>query len=168
MSSKRWVLSVLAASSLVGLGVNAQASENANADLEHVTNAQACIDRMQKFNEEQLDGQIDAQELAYAILHLQKDNRLPQKYLSKHKARSLGWVPGAAFDDIEALKGKALGGDHFGNYENKLPRNGYHEADLDYQGKQRNAKRLVYTPYAKPAYVTINHYQSFIKVPSCQ
>jgi len=65
------------------------------------------------------------------------------------------------------LRGKSIGGDHFGNYERRLPRGQWQEADLDYRGKKRNAKRLVFAQ-AGQQYVTVDHYETFHKVPACR
>ncbi|WP_333583830.1 ribonuclease domain-containing protein, partial [Rivihabitans pingtungensis] len=40
------------------------------------------------------------------------------------------------------------------------------EADLDYRGGKRNAKRLVFS--ARQRFVTTDHYQTFVEIPACQ
>ena len=118
------------------------------------------------FNLEKLDGQINVIELSGIVRSLRDEGRLPAKFLTKKEARSLGWQPGRAFNEISKLQGKSIGGDHFGNYEKRLPKAKYYEADLDYLGQKRNAKRLVYEDH-ESMYVTINHYETFEKVPLC-
>lgn len=119
------------------------------------------------FNLEKLEGQINVIELSSIARSLRDEDKLPPKYLTKNQARALGWQPGRAFNDIADLRGRALGGDHFGNYEKRLPAGKYYEADLDYLGLKRNAKRLVYENY-ESMYVTIDHYESFEQVPACR
>ncbi|NLA52186.1 MAG: hypothetical protein GX860_08715 [Alcaligenaceae bacterium] len=118
------------------------------------------------FNLEKLDGQINVIELTGIIRSLREQGQLPAKFLTKSQARDLGWHPGRPFNEISKLKGKSIGGDHFGNYEKLLPNGKYREADLDYLGQKRNAKRLVYENH-ESLYVTIDHYESFDKVPEC-
>lgn len=118
------------------------------------------------FNLEQLEGQINVIELSGIVRSLRDQGALPAKFLTKREARALGWQPGRAFNDIADLRGRALGGDHFGNYEKRLPAGKYFEADLDYLGLKRNAKRLVYEDH-EHLYVTIDHYESFEQVPAC-
>lgn len=118
------------------------------------------------FNLEKLQGQINVIELSAIVRSLRDEAKLPPKFLSKKEARRLGWEPGRAFNDIAQLRGRALGGDHFGNYEKRLPAARYYEADLDYLGTKRNMKRLVYEN-ADHMFVTIDHYESFERVPAC-
>ncbi len=118
------------------------------------------------FNLEKLDGQINVIELTGIVRSLKDQGGLPTKFLTKNQARDLGWHPGRSFNEISKLKGKSIGGDHFGNYEKLLPNGKYREADLDYLGQKRNAKRLVYENH-ESLYVTIDHYESFDKVPEC-
>lgn len=118
------------------------------------------------FNLEELDGQINVIELTGIVRSLREDGRLPAKFVTKNQARDLGWHPGRPFNKIAKLKSKSIGGDHFGNYEKRLPVGKYREADLDYLGLKRNAKRLVYQDHER-MYVTIDHYESFEQVPTC-
>ncbi|MDO5667468.1 MAG: ribonuclease domain-containing protein [Alcaligenaceae bacterium] len=118
------------------------------------------------FNLDKLEGQINVIELTGIVRSLRDQGKLPAKFLTKNQARDLGWQPGRAFNTIDDLRGRALGGDHFGNYEKRLPQGKYFEADLDYLGLKRNAKRLVYEDH-ESMYVTIDHYDSFEQVPTC-
>ncbi|XVN73776.1 hypothetical protein AAEX37_00852 [Oligella sp. MSHR50489EDL] len=118
------------------------------------------------FNLDKLQGQINVIELSAIVRSLRDEGKLPPKFLTKKEARSLGWEPGRPFNEIAALRGRSLGGDHFGNYEKRLPAAKYHEADLDYLGLKRNMKRLVYEN-AEHMFVTIDHYESFQQVPEC-
>ena len=118
------------------------------------------------FNLEKLDGLINVIELSGIVRSLRDENKLPAKFVTKNQARELGWYPGQPFNEIAKLRGKSIGGDHFGNYERRLPEGNYREADLDYLGLKRNAKRLVYQGH-EAMYVTIDHYESFEQVPVC-
>lgn len=118
------------------------------------------------FNLERLEGQINVIELTGIVRSLRDHGKLPAKFITKNQARDLGWQPGLPFNEISKLRGKSIGGDHFGNYEKRLPVGKYREADLDYLGFKRNAKRLVYQDH-ESMYVTIDHYESFEQVPTC-
>ena len=94
---------------------------------------------------------------------------LPDCYLTKAHARKVGWFPGGRLWD--SAPGMSIGGDRFGNRERRLPPrfNGrYLEADLDYGGRERGPKRLVFVP-SQPGsgliWVTTDHYRTFQKVP---
>ena len=89
------------------------------------------------------------------------DGRLPKNYLTKSKARSLGWQGGP----LEPYApGKAIGGDWFGNYEHRLPNGTYKECDIGTHGRPRGTKRLIYTPHGKKIYYTADHYETFEEV----
>jgi ribonuclease T1 len=70
---------------------------------------------------------------------------------------------------VSGLRGRSIGGDRFGNREGRLPwsREGWREADLDYKGGRRGAKRLVYTAGGKRM-ITVDHYSTFLEVPACR
>lgn len=118
------------------------------------------------FNLEKLEGQINVIELSAIVRSLRDEGKLPAKFLTKKQAETLGWHPGRPFSQIKELRGRSLGGDHFGNFEKRLPEAKYFEADLDYLGLKRNAKRVVYKDH-EHMYVTIDHYESFERVPAC-
>ena len=87
--------------------------------------------------------------------------KLPKNYITKAKARSLGWQGGP----VEPFApGKAIGGDWFGNYEHRLPEGTYRECDIDTRGKPRGVKRLIYTPHGQKIYYTGDHYETFEEV----
>lgn len=132
-----------------------------------IASLQSCDRVIVAFNRQKLDGKIDAQQLTEIIRALNKNNRLPSYFVTKREARRLGWQPGVYFHSIEALRGKSIGGDVFKNYEQHLPAGSWKEADLDYQGYRRNAKRLVFSVNGSSRYVTIDHYQTFYRVPDC-
>ena len=127
-----------------------------------------CEGVVQALNRNQLSGQINETQLIEVLQTLNASQKLPSYFIMKQQAREQGWRPGRYFSDIPSLKGKSLGGDYFGNYERRLPKGSWKEADLDYQGKKRNAKRLVFSKDGQQRYVTVDHYETFHKVPSCQ
>jgi hypothetical protein len=110
-------------------------------------------------------GLSDVDRFVATIEALDATGRLPERYITKGQAETLGWRPGA--DLCCAVPGRLIGGDPFGNREARLPRREgrrYTEADLDYACGQRGAKRLVFSNDGL-RYVTVDHYQSFHAVP---
>lgn len=107
--------------------------------------------------------QIDA--FIETVQAIDRTSRLPERYLTKARAQALGWRPG---DDLcRVAPGKAIGGDHFGNREGRLPARAgrrYQEADLDFACGRRGAKRLVFSNDGL-RFVTTDHYESFREVP---
>lgn len=95
-------------------------------------------------------------------LYLHAFEELPPNYLTKAKARDLGWDSRSG-NLWEVAPGMAIGGDRFGNREGKLPeatdRNWY-ECDVNYFGGYRGAERLVFSNDGH-IYYTGDHYQSF-------
>jgi len=114
---------------------------------------------------------IDEEELVHALRFLSAsgDRKLPEKFITKGKARRMGWSPGQDLWGVPGLRGKSIGGDRFGNRERRLPRvpEGWREADLDYKGGRRGAKRLVYSAGGRRA-ITVDHYSTFVEVPACR
>lgn len=108
---------------------------------------------------------VPAPELLSILRSLNHDQRLPNQFVTKKQAYAAGWQPGSSLWSV--LPGKSIGGDRFGNRERQLPAGQYFEADLDYQGKKRNAKRLVFQPNGK-RFITVDHYQNFAEIPACQ
>lgn len=94
--------------------------------------------------------------------YLDAYDELPPNYLTKQEARELGWE--AREGNLwEVAPGKSIGGDYFGNFEELLPKESgreYHEADIEYEGGRRNAKRLIYSNDDLYFY-TEDHYESF-------
>lgn len=94
-------------------------------------------------------------------LYLNTFERLPDNYITKEEAEKLGWSGGS----LESVApGKCIGGNHFGNYEKKLPvekGRKYYECDIDTLGKKsRGAKRIVYSNDGL-IYYTDDHYETF-------
>ncbi len=96
------------------------------------------------------------------ISYIKQNHRLPDYYITKSEAKKQGWIPSQG-NLCEVLPGKAIGGDHFGNREGKLPRGEkYFEADVNYNCGNRNADRIVFTKNGD-VYLTKDHYTSFQK-----
>lgn len=87
---------------------------------------------------------------------------LPPNYITKSEAQDLGWV--ASKGNLwKVAPGKSIGGDHFGNREGLLPTakgRKYYECDIDFDGKYRNAKRIVFSNDGL-VYYTEDHYETF-------
>lgn len=95
-------------------------------------------------------------------LYLHTYGRLPNNFITKKQAQELGWDNTLNFVG-DVAEGKSIGGDRFGNFEGQLPKEKgrqYYECDIDYKGKKRNAKRIVYSNDGL-IYYTDNHYESF-------
>lgn len=94
-------------------------------------------------------------------LYIHTYGKLPQNFITKDEARSLGWEGGGL---EEYAPGKCIGGDFFGNYEGLLPKKDgrtYTECDIGTLGKDsRGAKRIVFSNDGL-IYFTNDHYESF-------
>ncbi|PSM53282.1 ribonuclease, Barnase family [Campylobacter blaseri] len=94
-----------------------------------------------------------------------KYKSLPKNYITKKEAMKLGWQS-KSYNLWDVAPNKSIGGDRFGNYENKLPNKSgrvWRECDIDYKGGNRNAKRLVFSNDGL-IYYTSDHYNSFEKI----
>ena len=110
-------------------------------------------------------GLADVVGFVATIESLDRTGRLPPSYLTKDEAAAMRWRPGR--DLWATAPGKSIGGDRFANRERLLPAAPglrYIEADLDYQGGARNAKRLIVASDGR-RWVTVDHYRSFRPVP---
>ena len=99
------------------------------------------------------------------VSYLKVNHHLPDYYITKEEARDRGWEPDQG-NLCEALPGKAIGGDYFGNREGKLPKEKgrkYFEADINYNCGRRNAERLIYSNDGL-IFISKNHYQTFEKI----
>jgi len=117
----------------------------------------------------QLAPKIDEPELVDILHSLNKTNnrQLPPKFVTKREARSRGWQPGKDLWLVSDLQGSSMGGDRFNNREGRLPDAAWREADLDYKGGRRGAKRFLFSRDGK-RFVTVDHYRTFVEVPSCR
>lgn len=107
--------------------------------------------------------------------YLCKFDKLPANYVGKNEGKRLyESETGKAFEKwnfnpwttIDVM----IGGDNFDNYASDpeyyhetLPEGSYHEADVDYSGKNRGTKRLVYQSDCVIFY-TADHYETFKKM----
>ncbi len=108
------------------------------------------------FEEEEYSSKEEVAEYIYLYGHL------PPNYISKSEAQELGWV--ASKGNLwKVAPGMSIGGDRFGNREGLLPSakgRKYFECDIDFDGKYRNGKRIVYSNDGL-IYYTEDHYESF-------
>ena len=98
-------------------------------------------------------------------LYIYTYGELPDNYLTKSEAISLGWdsSKGNLWDVAD---GMSIGGDKFGNREGILPKEKgrvYYECDIDYEGGYRNSKRIVFSNDGL-IYYTEDHYESFEEI----
>ena len=96
------------------------------------------------------------------IPYIKKHGELPDYYITKSEAKSLGWVPSKG-NLCEVAPGKAIGGDIWTNRQKSLPTKSgrkYFEADLNYNCGNRNADRVVFSNDGL-VFVTFDHYRSF-------
>ncbi len=103
-------------------------------------------------------------------LYIYTYKKLPQNFITKKEAKKLGWDSSKGNLD-KVAKGKSIGGDVFGNYEKQLPvidGRKYYECDIDFNGKKRNAKRIIYADDFDESigfiYYTDDHYKTFEKL----
>jgi len=90
---------------------------------------------------------------------------LPDYYISKAEAISLGWI-GIKGNLSEVATGKMIGGDRYYNDKGRLPsKEGriWYEADIDYDGGYRNQQRILYSNDGL-IFVTYDHYKTFIEI----
>lgn len=103
-------------------------------------------------------------DLENVVLYLDYYGELPDNYITKDEARTLGWDGGTP---ERYLEGAAIGGDRFGNREGLLPKASgrtYTECDLNTDGaSSRGAERLVFSNDGL-YFHTEDHYESFTEV----
>ena len=103
-----------------------------------------------------------AQKLADYIF---EHGELPDSFVTKKEAMALGWQTQYRYvGDI--APGLTIGGDYFGNYEQKLPvvkGRKYYEADCFYQGRSRNEYRIIFSNDGHIWY-TGDHYNTFVEL----
>ena len=94
-------------------------------------------------------------------LYIYTYGHLPENFITKKGAESLGWS-GGGLDDY--AYGYCIGGNRFGNYEGLLPEadgRKYTECDIDtMHASKRGAKRIVFSNDGL-IYYTDDHYESF-------
>ena len=102
------------------------------------------------------DGEYTSKEEVAEYIHL--FGHLPSNFITKKEAKALGWEGGDSLGKL--APGKSIGGDRFGNYEGQLPDEKgrkYTECDIDYKGKKRNAKRIVFSNDGLIFYHRVRH-----------
>ena len=95
-------------------------------------------------------------------LYIHTYGHLPSNFITKEEARDAGWDSQKGNLD-KVCPGKSIGGSRFGNYEGLLPKKKgrqYYECDIDYKGKSRGRKRIVFSNDGL-IYYTGDHYESF-------
>ncbi len=98
------------------------------------------------------------------VKYLKEHGELPEYYITKSEAKSLGWIPSKG-NLCEVAPGKAIGGDIWTNRQKSLPTKSgrrYFEADLNYNCGNRNADRVVFSNDGL-VFVTFDHYRSFVE-----
>ena len=102
---------------------------------------------------------------AHVAAYLRSFGKLPPNYITKSEAQRLGWV--ASWGNLwKVAPGKSIGGDRYGNYEGALPyKSGrkYYECDIDFDGRYRNEKRIVFSNDGLIFY-TGDHYNTFEEI----
>ena len=96
------------------------------------------------------------------VKYLKEHGELPDYYITKSEAKSLGWIPSKG-NLCEVAPGKAIGGDIWTNRQKSLPTKSgrrYFEADLNYNCGNRNADRVVFSNDGL-VFVTHDHYRNF-------
>ena len=91
--------------------------------------------------------------------------KLPDKYVTKEKMRSLGWIRKRQ-NLADIAPGKVFGGDVFTNSKNIVPQKPgriWYEADINYGGGKRNRQRIVYSNDGL-MFATYDHYQTFYEI----
>ena len=105
----------------------------------------------------------DKEHVAVYILTYHK---LPKNYITKREAQDLGWSGNGNDSVWKYAPGKSIGGSRFGNYEGSLPDEEgrrWFECDIDYNGKSRGKKRIVYSNDGL-VYYTEDHYTTFEQI----
>ena len=95
--------------------------------------------------------------------YIHQFGHLPSNYITKKEAKKLGWISSEG-NLWDVAPGKSMGGDYFGNYEDRHPaKKGrrYTECDIDTLGaNSRGAKRIVFSNDGL-IYYTDDHYETF-------
>ena len=95
--------------------------------------------------------------------YIKEYHKLPSNYITKSEAQSLGWHGGPLKN---YAPGKSIGGDTFTNRQHILPDSDskYIECDINANGTDRGAERIVYNSGNYKVYYTSDHYNSFKEV----
>ncbi len=97
--------------------------------------------------------------------YLKYIGQLPDYYISKARAKQLGWV--AIKGNLsKVLPNKMIFGGEYFNDDDKLPSaNGrkWYEADINYTGGYRNNDRILFSNDGL-IFVTYDHYETFVEI----
>ena len=95
--------------------------------------------------------------------YIKEFHKLPGNYITKDEARALGWQGGPL---KKYAPGKSIGGDTFTNRQHVLPDSNdkYIECDINANGTDRGAERIVYNTGNYKVYYTADHYNTFKEV----
>ena len=99
---------------------------------------------------------------AMVAAYIDTFNKLPQNFITKKEAQLLGW-DSSKNHVSDVAPDKSIGGDRFGNYENKLPKGNYRECDINYTGGKRGAERIIFDNDGD-VYYTNDHYNTFTQL----
>ena len=92
-------------------------------------------------------------------------NRLPDYYISRDEAKSLGWDKKKGnLNDL--APGKMLYGGIYRNEDKKLPNDAdriWYEADINYMGGYRGEERIIFSNDGL-IFVTYDHYETFFEI----
>jgi len=91
--------------------------------------------------------------------------KLPKYYITKNRARKLGWVEWKG-NLHDVLPDMMIGKDVYKNREGKLPGSPnrlWYEADINYEKGYRNRERILYSNDGL-IFVTYDHYQTFYEI----
>ena len=143
-----FVLLLAAVMLLTGCAASASGNKNQNTAKPEVTAVPRPMD--------------EAQRIADYIFEY---GRLPDCFIRKQEAERLGWD--SRFNYVsDVAPGKSIGGDRFGNYEERLPvvpGRKYYEADCYYNSGKRNAYRIIYSNDGH-VWFTGDHYETFTEL----
>lgn len=95
--------------------------------------------------------------------YIKEYHKLPKNYITKKEAQKLGWHGGPLKN---YAPGKSIGGDIFTNRQHVLPDSDavYIECDINANGTERGAERIVYNTGNFKVYYTSDHYSTFTEV----
>lgn len=94
--------------------------------------------------------------------YIKEYHKLPSNYITKDEARGLGWQGGPLKN---YAPGKSIGGDIFSNRQGILPASGrYIECDINANGTNRGAERIVFDTITFKIYYTSDHYSTFVEL----
>lgn len=141
--------------------ISYQKSENQNYSYEKSSKKSEEFEkkREENFDENSIENLTNE---TVVINYIKSNHKLPDYYITKSEAKSLGWVPSKG-NLCEVAPGKAIGGDIWTNRQKSLPTKSgrrYFEADLNYNCGNRNADRVVFSNDGL-VFVTHDHYRNF-------